>query len=48
MQPLSDTPTKVVITPATYARYAQAFPTLTPQEIKRLHRFGEVRPFRRW
>lgn len=42
---MSDTAAKVVITPATYARYAQAFPTLTPQEIARLHRFGETRRF---
>jgi thioredoxin reductase (NADPH) len=42
MQPLTKTPAKVVITPETYARYAQAFPTLTPQEIDRLHRFGQV------
>jgi thioredoxin reductase (NADPH) len=45
MQPLSDTTAKVVITPETYARYAQAFPTLTPEEIGRLHRFGEVHRF---
>jgi thioredoxin reductase (NADPH) len=38
-------PTKVAITPETYARYAQAFPTLTPHEIERLRRFGEVRRF---
>lgn len=42
---MTKTPAKVVITPETYARYAQAFPTLTPQEIKRLHRFGEVLRF---
>jgi thioredoxin reductase (NADPH) len=38
-------PTKVAITPETYTRYAQAFPTLTPQEIARLKRFGDVRRF---
>ncbi len=38
-------PTNVVITPETYARYAQAFPTLTPQEVQRLKRFGEVQRF---
>jgi thioredoxin reductase (NADPH) len=38
-------PTKVAITPETYARYAQAFPTLTLQEIARLKRFGELRRF---
>jgi thioredoxin reductase (NADPH) len=38
-------PTQVTITPETYARYAQAFPTLTPQEIQRLRRFGELRRF---
>ncbi|HWV55517.1 FAD-dependent oxidoreductase [Pseudorhodoplanes sp.] len=37
--------TSVVITPETYARYAQAFPTLTPQEIERLRRFGAVHRF---
>ena len=37
--------TRVAITPETYARYAQAFLTLTPQEIERLRRFGEVRRF---
>ncbi len=42
---MSNAPTKVTITPETYARYAQAFPTLTPQEIGRLHRFGEVLRF---
>lgn len=39
---MTKTPAKVVITPETYARYAQAFPTLTPHEIDRLHRFGQV------
>lgn len=38
-------PTNLAITPETYARYAQAFPTLTPKEIERLRRFGEVRRF---
>ncbi len=42
---MSDKAANVAITPATYARYAQAFPTLTAQEIARLHRFGEVRRF---
>ncbi len=37
--------TRVAITPETYARYAQAFPTLTPREIERLRRFGESRRF---
>jgi thioredoxin reductase (NADPH) len=44
MLPLSES-TSVVITPQTYARYSQAFPTLTPQEIERLRRFGEVRRY---
>lgn len=43
---MSDAAAKVAITPATYARYAQAFPTLTPREIDRLRRFGEVRRYR--
>lgn len=37
--------TSVVITPQSYARYAQAFPTLTAREIERLRRFGEVRRY---
>jgi thioredoxin reductase (NADPH) len=45
IQSLPETATKVAITPETYARYAQAFPTLTPQEIGRLRRFGEARRF---
>jgi thioredoxin reductase (NADPH) len=39
------TTTSVAITPDTYARYGQAFPTLTPQEIERLRRFGVVRRY---
>ena len=46
MQPLSDTPTNSRSSrPPPIARYEQAFPTLTPQEIERLRRFGEVRRF---
>jgi thioredoxin reductase (NADPH) len=45
MPPLPEIATKVAITPETYARYAQAFLTLTPQEIERLRRFGEKRRF---
>lgn len=33
------------ITPATFARYEQAFPKLTAQEIDRIRRFGEVRRY---
>ncbi len=38
-------PTEFAITPETYARFEQAFPTLTRAEIERLRRFGEVRRF---
>ena len=34
-----------MLTPATFDRYEQAFPTLTAQEIDRLRRFGELRRF---
>jgi thioredoxin reductase (NADPH) len=37
--------TTPIITPETYARYAQAFPTLTDREIERLRRFGEMRRY---
>lgn len=33
------------ITPATYTRYSQAFPTLTAAEIERIRRFGEARRY---
>ena len=38
-------PTRVAAYAATFERYEQAFPTLTPQEIERLRRFGEARRF---
>ena len=40
---MSASSASVAITPSTYARYEQAFPTLTTQEIEGLRRFGEVR-----
>jgi thioredoxin reductase (NADPH) len=43
MPTVSEPHANIAVTPETYARYAQAFPTLTPQEIARLRRFGEVR-----
>jgi thioredoxin reductase (NADPH) len=42
---LSDKAANVAITPATYARYAQTFPTLTSHEIERMRRFGEPRSY---
>ena len=42
---MPETAADVAITPETYARYAQAFLTLTPEEIGRLRRFGTVKRF---
>jgi thioredoxin reductase (NADPH) len=40
-----DRTTQPLVTPATFERYEQAFPTLTSEEIDRLRRFGEMRKF---
>lgn len=41
---MSNNPEAAIFSP-THARYEQTFPTLTPKEIDRLRRFGEVRRF---
>ncbi len=47
---MSDTVTtaqpNAVLTGALHARHDQAFPTLTPKEIERMRRFGEVRNYK--
>jgi thioredoxin reductase (NADPH) len=40
-----NTNTRLLLTPATFERYEQTFPRLTPQEVDRLRRFGEPRRF---